>query len=161
MNIVYKIELLLLKIVRHLYRLIHKHNQYNHTTIADDQVSNYIKKLLLNDKPCMVARFGSGEFDATCYSYIQGLSIINKYKLYIKGYSFYIRRTQKIEKQYLNALTLNAGFFPYKYKYMCKFSSLMLESAHYVDVLGVWLKENIFSKYLLNAEFCRMERLEP
>src|SRR5574344_539929 len=109
MNIVYKIELLLLKIVRHLYRLIHKHNQYNHTTIADDQVSDYIKALLLSDKPCMVGRFGSGEFDATCYSYVQKLSPINRYRLYIKGYLDYVRRKPEIEKKYLNALTLNAG----------------------------------------------------
>src|SRR5574344_2456974 len=161
MNIVYKIELLLLKIVRHLYRLIHKHNQYNHTTIADDQVSNYIKELLLNDKPCMVARFGSTEFEALLCAHMGHISILKKYKLFILGYIDQCRRSLELEEKAMSTLFFFSGFFPNDSQYLEPFYRRMILDMKYLDVLGVWLKEDFFASVLKQANFVKLETLEP
>ena len=111
MNIVYKIELLFLKSVRRMYRALHKNPSYNHTTIADDQVSNYIKELLLNDKPCMVGRFGCTEFDATYFPYVLKQSLFNRYKFFIQGYIPTIRDNQNLKQKYVDVISFYSGFF--------------------------------------------------
>lgn len=164
MNIVYKIELLFLKSVRRMYRALHKNPSYNHTTIADDQVSNYIKELLLNDKPCMVARMGSVEFNSACYPYVMKKSVFIRYKYYVKGYTDFLRADQQIEQQYIKTLSCNAGFFPADVSMMPGFSYLMIDSMRQLDLLGVvpWNKEDFFEfVYHGDIDFCKYDRIEP
>ena len=164
MNIVYKIELLFLKSVRRMYRALHKNPSYNHTTIADDQVSNYIKELLLNDKPCMVGRFGCTEFDATYFPYVLKQSLFNRYKFFIQGYIPTIRDNQNLKQKYVDVISFYSGFFPNKPELINTFSDLMVDSMKQVDLLGVvpWNKEDLFAKeYHKRCVFSKYDTIEP
>lgn len=164
MNLIYKIELLLLKSIRRIYRALHKNSSYNHTTIADEQVSDYMKALLLTDKPCMVGRMGSVEFNSACYPYVMKKSVFIRYKYYVKGYTDFLRADQQIEQQYIKTLSCNAGFFPADVSMMPGFSYLMIDSMRQLDLLGVvpWNKEDFFEfVYHGDIDFCKYDRLEP
>lgn len=161
MNIVYKIELLFLKSVRRMYRALHKNPSYNHTTIADEQVSDYIKVLLLNDKPCMVARFGSTEFEALLCAHMGHISILKRYKLFILGYIEQCRRSLELEEKAMSTLFFFSGFFPNDSQYLEPFYRRMILDMKYLDVLGVWLKEDFFASVLKQANFVKLETLEP
>lgn len=161
MNIVYKIELLFLKSVRRMYRALHKNPSYNHTTIADDQVSDYIKALLLTDKPCMVGRFGSTEFEALLCAHMGHISILKKYKLFILGYIEQCRRSLELEEKAMSTLFFFSGFFPNDSQYLEPFYRRMILDMKYLDVLGVWLKEDFFASGLKQANFVKLETLEP
>lgn len=154
-------ETFFLKIIRKIYNVFNRKKSYNHTTIADDQVSNYIKELLLNDKPCMVARFGSTEFEALLCAHMGHISILKRYKLFILGYIDQCRRSLELEEKAMSTLFFFSGFFPNDSQYLEPFYRRMILDMKYLDVLGVWLKEDFFASVLKQANFVKLETLEP
>jgi hypothetical protein len=153
-------EKLLQTIFKSLRRLInHKKNkQVKIKCIVDpDVVSQKIISLLSNDKPCMIARFGSTEM--MCLNNYIGVKYEkNKIISYILG------KTSPWwwEQNIINQMNQWSGFFPPTVDKIEKFCELMINDAKMVDLLGSWLpNERKFSPQLKSDFFVNLEYLNP
>lgn len=122
-----------------------------------DTVSQLIYHKLMEDKPCMIARFGSVELNAiTNY---RGIKLYKNYYIdFIKG---------KAPQWWWNTKGLqemctNAGFFPSTSQMVSKFSEMMISDMPLVDILGSWRpQEYYFKEELKQATFVELEVLNP
>lgn len=132
----------------------------NWKLFANKEYSNdLIYKYLMDDKPCMIARFGSTEMLAlTNYWGIQHKDKSNKVNAFIKGKN----PPWWWEKSTIMQMKNWSGFFPAEVSYMERFCSLMMNDIPQVDILGSWLKqEEFFKNELLAAKRVVLEDLEP
>lgn len=122
-----------------------------------DKASQIIYDVLVSDKPCMIARFGSTEL--TCLSNYLGVkNNKGEYLNYIKG------NTQAWwwEENIINQMWQWSGFFPANENKIEQFCELMIHNVSQVDILGSWLAdEQLFEKELTNAEKIHLRLLEP
>ncbi len=113
-----------------------------------------IYDILEQEKPCMIARFGSTEL--TCMHNYLGVKK-NSIKKYIYGETGPIWWNKKIIIQMQNW----SGFFPATEKKIEQFCELMLEEIPEVDILGSWQNlESRFESYL-KATKIHFHFLEP
>jgi hypothetical protein len=120
------------------------------------EASDYIKGLLEDDKPVMIARFGSVELSCLV-DYRNRPSLKN-------GIRFITNKSESFgyRKSTLYTVGNNAGFFPVTRKNLHRFSQLMLEVMPLVDVLGSWqTNELIFADELSRAVKVPLGDLEP
>ena len=103
---------------------------------SPDEASDLIYKLLMSEKPCMVARFGANELNMVC----NYLSIISKHHSAIKFITGKEAEWWWNHKQ-MQAMQNNAGFFPADEVHLTQFCELMLEDAKNLDVLGRWIRD--------------------
>ncbi len=122
-----------------------------------DKASEMIYSLLMDDKPCMIARFGSTELSAI----VNYLGVINpKHSVwkYIKGE----QPEWWWNKSIMNQMQQWSGFFPSTEDALAKFCEMMLEDAKQVDILGSWIKDEYqVKKWLQDATFVLLPWLEP
>lgn len=122
-----------------------------------DVASKLIYDMLMEDKPCMIARFGSTEL-ATMVNYLgvkqADKSVIN----YISGKSNAWWWNDNILQQMQNW----SGFFPPKQDKIVRFCELMLEDMKELDVLGCWLEhEKLFENELTYVKKVWLLNIEP
>lgn len=158
-----------LNILRRLYRILMNQNNANiflsgqtddFVQYKEQQASDEISKILLQDKPCMIARVGEIEMQCLTNIYFINLekALFRKIVDYVsnKSISFWW------DDYTIKTMRNNAGFFPPTENNLQKFYNLMLESMINVDVLGSWLRQEIvFKDYLKNAKNVRFKDLEP
>lgn len=122
-----------------------------------DSVSDIIYNLLMSDKPCMVARYGSTEMSCM----INYLGVTSKHHSLIK----YIMGEQLEwwwNKKILNQMQQWSGFFPATEKNAKRFSEMMLEDSSQLDVLAIWSSRSlILSDYYKKAIKTSLISLEP
>lgn len=112
-----------------------------------DKASEMIYNLLSDDKPCMIARFGSTEMSA----------IINYLGVNSQQHSIwkFIQSKQPEwwwNKNIMNQMQQWSGFFPPTSENMQRFGEMMIADAKEVDLLGSWLKqENLLTHYLISC----------
>ena len=122
-----------------------------------DIASTIIYEALIDDKPRMIARFGSVEMSCLM-NYIGVKHQAFKYVDYIVG------DTQPWwwEPAITNQMRINAGFFPPTIGKIEQFCEQMLHDIPELDVLGSWLEqENFFKQELVNAKKIHLRLLEP
>lgn len=123
-----------------------------------DKVSQIIYEKLVDNKPCMIARFGANEL----YTLVNFLGVKyhqKKYWKFIKGES---PKWWWDTKHQINNLHYVAGFFPPSRVKIEQFCELMLEDVKEVDVLGSWLaNENYFQEELKSAIYVKREVMNP
>lgn len=109
-----------------------------------DKISDIIYKLLMDEKPCMIARFGAFEL-STIINYIGVKQGRQPFFKYIKG------EVPKWwwDEQLIKFMNTNAGFFPPTQEKIKQFCELMLEDTKEVDLLGSWLREEYYLKEFL------------
>lgn len=129
-------EHIVLKLLRRIYGMTHTTYFESDKIIVDDLqgVASLIKDTLLSDKPCMIARFGAFEL-ATINNYLSIVSDRHSIIDYIKGK----QEQWWWNKQLLNHLSINAGFFPIDKDSVVKFCNLLIEDAKEVDIIASWL----------------------
>ena len=101
-----------------------------------DKASEMIYNLLMQDKPCMIARFGAFEL-ATIANY---LGIQSKEHSIWK----YIRSEQEQwwwNKRLISYMQSNAGFFPSTPENLQRFGELMVKDMRELDILESWRPE--------------------
>lgn len=125
-------------------------------TLTPAEVQDRIKAMLMDDKPCMIARFGSVELQAVV-DYLYPATIGNAWR-FVKGeipawgYAPSTMRTMRI----------NAGFFPSNPSMLNRFGKLMLDCMKEVDMLGSWrIEEAAVLNYMPQAERVPLYALEP
>ncbi len=118
-----------------------------------------IYQKLKDENPCMIARFGSTEM--LCLMNYLGVHNQNKSKRitnFIKG------RTPPWwwEKSTILQMQNWSGFFPAEIDYIEKYCELMINDIPEVDILGSWLKQEVFFQEKLKyAKRIVLEDLEP
>ena len=151
----------LLRIVRKTYKIIIGHKKPNEVLRFDyeDQLaSDYIKKKITDNNPLMVARLGSVELRAIIRYYWNNYEP-KKIFHYIKGDigAFWYDKEESID-----ALAINAGFFPTNKKNIDLFCELMLKDIREIDILGSWLpNELVISDFLTQNIKVPLKDLEP
>lgn len=122
-----------------------------------DKASEMIYNLLMQDKPCMIARFGAFEL-ATLVNYLGVQNKEHSIWKFIKG--------EQLEwwwnKRLMYYMQSNAGFFPATPENLQRFGILMIEDMKEIDLLGSWVKsEGRFAKELNQAQKIHLRLLEP
>jgi hypothetical protein len=131
-----------------------KTNEFDFTGQA---ASDIIRSALLDNKPCMIARIGSGELELI-NAYNAGKKGFGKYIDYIKGNGSMFWWDPKLY-DYIFQI---AGLFPLSDATIEKFAKLMLEDIQQIDILGSWLRdEDKLKDELKNAVKVRLADLEP
>jgi len=122
--------------------------------------SDYIKKKLNSNKPCMIARIGSNELKAIL-NYLDinnNDSIVSNSIKYIRSDTGPFWWDDEIKFLMRNG----AGFFPVNAAYLEKFANMMLSDLQNADVLGSWLFDEIrLANFFTNAKTVRLMDLEP
>lgn len=154
------LSIILLKIARKIVKYIGIQNKTkNVERICDsDLASTKIYNLLLSDKPCMVARFGSSE-----------LNCLNNYLSICKDNHKIIDYILNKEcdwwwnRKIINIMKNNAGFFPNDKEHIKMFCSRMISDIKQLDLLGSWLtvEEDYIKDYLGEIPKVALLYLEP
>jgi len=158
MNIILKYTL---KVLRKIYILMYPNSVSsgrNWKMFSNKEYANeMLYKYLSNDKPCMIARFGSTEM--LCLTNYIGVKQNNTdWNDYIKGKSY----NWWWERSTINQMQNWSGFFPAERSKIEDFCKLIIKDIPEVDILGSWLKEEvIFNTSLVNAKRLVLEDLEP
>jgi hypothetical protein len=151
-----------LKILRKIYSFLSPDSfqMRNWKMFSNKKYANdLIFKALNDDKPCMIARFGSTEM--SCLINYLGV----KYKNEFKDYKKYVKGETPPwwwEKSIILQMQNWSGFFPPEIDKIEQFCRLMLSDAKEVDILGSWLHQEKFVKNIINqAKQVVLEDLEP
>ena len=155
-------QVLLLKVARKLYGcLFGAPSLYGTLPGAEldaQAASERIYELLLQDEPCMIARFGSNELG--CVVNYLGIQH-GPYPLwdFIKGNTPEWWWNQGM----MNCMQVNAGFFPNTEENLSRFCELMLRDMAQLDVLGSWIRQETLIADRLKADvyIAQMNLLEP
>lgn len=122
-----------------------------------DKASEMIYNLLMSNKPCMIARFGSTELSAL----VNYLGVNSKHHSIVK----YIKGEQPEwwwNKNIMNQMQQWSGFFPPTPKNIQRFGDLMMQDIKELDLLGCWVKnEACFTKELEHIQRVHLRLLEP
>lgn len=153
-----KISIFSLKALRKLYsKLFRITTKYPDCESNPKKATQLILEALNDDKPCMIARFGSNEL--LCVATYLGVKENNRNIIsYISG---------KSEAWWWNKINLEnmynvAGFFPPSINKIEQFCELMLQDIPEINILGSWIKqENIFNHELRNTKKIHLMLLEP
>lgn len=122
-----------------------------------DKASDMIYNLLVQDKPCMIARFGSTELSALV-NYLGMNTPKHSIIKYIKGE----QPEWWWNKSIMNQMQQWSGFFPPTPENMQRFGDLMLEDIKALDLLGCWVQsEAWFAKELNHVQKVHLRLLEP
>jgi hypothetical protein len=156
----------LLSIARRAYRKAERTVSPNKTygisiDLVGQAASDLIESKILDDKPCMISRFGATELNAMT-RYL-GTARGSKFPLeksinYILGNleAFWWDEKSKTDMKYLS------GFFPITDRSLEAFGMRMMKDIENIDVLGSWLEEEIaFSGSLKSATVVKLTDLEP
>lgn len=124
-----------------------------------DKTNDMIYDLLMADKPCMIARYGSCELNVII-NYLGGVKHKNEYLKYVLGkvpawWNFIPERWQSFQ--------YNAGFFPLEQKLIEKWCQLSIDDSRQVDMLGSWCSEEHFMAEYNPTDMkrCALLLLEP
>lgn len=122
-----------------------------------DKASDMIYNLLMQDKPCMIARFGSTELSALV-NYLGVNAPKHSIIKYIKGE----QPEWWWNKNIMNQMQQWSGFFPPTPENMQRFGEMMMKDIKELDLLGCWVQsETWFAKELNQAQKVHLRLLEP
>jgi len=124
-----------------------------------DYTNDQIYNALLNNDPVMIARLGSTEL--TCMVNYIGVKNPGKYKS-LKGYISQKTPPWWWNKSGIQQMQNWSGFFPATIVNIDKFCEMMIADLSKVDILGSWLKQEVFfNKELSGSKKVVLEDLEP
>lgn len=157
---VYKLER---KILKGFRKLCYGNKPTSKSTVLmnGDMLNDYIREALNSTEPLMVARFGSTEFENFSYEYMMRQPLVVRYGYYLHGTSNLIHKDIEQEKYLINRLCVFSGFFPNDYRYLGKYTDLVIDDIHELDLLGTWQNEEVLNKEYRECQFASLENLEP
>lgn len=150
---------IILIILHKLYTQFLRAYQFSPLQREEDpnKASNMIYNYLVQDKPCMIARFGSTEF-AALVNYLGVNAPHHSAWKYIKGEQPQWWWNKNIMEQ----MQQWSGFFPPTEENMQCFGDLMMEDMKQLDLLGSWISnESIVADFIKQAVKVHLRLLEP
>ena len=153
------ISIYTLKVLRKLYANIWRPGNLSIPECDQNpgSAAQMIYEALTDDRPCMIARFGSTEMACLC-NYIGVHNDKYRFFDYIQGEA----QPWWWESNIINQMQEWSGFFPAQIDQIERFCELMMQDIPEVDVLGSWLQDEIyFQNELKNAQKIRLLLLDP
>lgn len=107
--------------------------------IDTDSASRMLLEILEDDKPCMVARYGSTEL----------LNIVNYIGVKKRCHNVWDVITRKSPQWWWNKISVeqlkvNSGFFPITKDKVVEFCEMMLNDSHEIDILARWRPDEYY-----------------
>ncbi|MGV7223531.1 MAG: hypothetical protein ACQ9MH_18630 [Nitrospinales bacterium] len=158
-----KAAIYILKISRRLYATLFKFSGDTPRLTIDycgQAASDLIKKRLLSDKPCMIARLGTNELNAILIH----LDTLDDSGFFTKANKFIKNEIGPFWWDYKTIFLMEyfAGFFPANSSTLEKFAKTMLTDIQQIDILGSWQDSEVRLKgYFPNATIVQLQDLEP
>lgn len=129
--------------------------------IPDDKINDAIKDLISKPEPCLVARFGTGELEAT----LRGLDIVRPWSIPRKVLALLSGRIGPFwwDNSIRAGLCNNAGVFPPTPDVMQRFAEQALADVKEVDILGAFdeMPRGFREESFPQARLLSIHRLEP
>lgn len=120
-----------------------------------------IQQLLHGDSPCLVARFGSGEMEAT----LRYLDVTADEAIFVKGIKLLLGKRGPFwwDNSIRGGLVWGAGFFPPTNEALNQFGKKVIEDCGEIDLLGSWLsgEKRIQKTFAPNMKAASIESLNP
>lgn len=113
----------------------------------DQDAADVIRTLLMHESPCMIARYGYGE-----------------YRICIEAEFIRAGLKRNFSDHMVRGLQNNAGFFPANRENLLRFAALMRADSRELDMLGVWngvLEDYFKEMYAPTTTTCALRDLEP
>ena len=128
---------------------------------ATGQTANrLIKKMLLSEEPCLIARFGSIEIEAIM-AYLHQDARMMPWERFYRFASWDVRYKgwkEPLKKKLAN----NAGFFPTDNDHLNRFAKLYLDLVPDIDIVGSWIHaETLLKDRMPNVQRIPLTDLEP
>lgn len=157
-NIMNQICIFLLKAFRKQYSMVFRVKPKTPECEQDpDKASQLIIDTLMDDKPCMIGRFGSTEL-ACIMNYVGVKSKKKQLLKYISGKA----NPWWWDKNIITQMQLWSGFFPPTVDKIEQFCELMIADASQVDILGSWLSDEFyFEEQMKNIIKVKLDFLNP
>lgn len=153
-----QLHIYILKSLHKIYTKLFKVKSFPRPESEGDPevASEIIYQKLMDDKPCMIARFGSTEL-STLVNYIGVKEQDRNCWKYIKGEQLPWWWNKNIMQQ----MQQWSGFFPPTQEKIEQFCALMLEDMKEVDILGSWQGYETYFDNRLSCQKIRLFLLEP
>ena len=131
-------------------------HEYKRPVGTPQEASDRILKLLDDNKPCMIARYGGSEL--YCLANYIGIKNGPRIIPFIKGdaqpWWWISERIRVMQDQ--------SGFFPLTEEAIVRFCELLLADTHYIDLLASWLHDEwVMEKDLDGTPMIFLPYLEP
>ena len=124
--------------------------------LLPSETQQLISDMLLADKPCMIARFGSVELQAVV-DFLNPPTLKNAFQ-FVRGKV----PTWGYAPSTMRTMHINAGFFSVSKTMLDRFGKLMLDCMPLVDILGSWrLEEYLVMPYMHHVKRAPLFALEP
>lgn len=155
-----KVRDYLIRIVRKIYRKFTGVQFYGPECVCDRQEANdMIYDLLMSERPCMIARFGTVEINC-----INNYLTVNSKKCYLKRIKNYITdntHTPWWNEDHFRAMMINAGIFPMGIQTAELFSQRCLEDIPEIDMLACHQYYEKFMPLRDDVQRIQLEMLYP
>jgi len=126
----------------------------------NDTTNSLITKKILENKPYMVARYGSTESRAILNFLLQK-NKISEVSAIIKHITGKMNIYWKNHPKFLNNLVELSGFFPKEEKQLEEFVNLYINESKQLDLLGIWNEYEEFLDVPEETKLCKIRELEP
>jgi len=154
-----EIYYLALKVLKKIYLFFFRTKKYQlvFNTEEAEVTSKKIYNLLVSDKPCMIARFGSTESNI-----IKNYNCINYKNRSITDYITDKSKGWWWNKSILRNFNVWSGFFPLEISLVEKYCELVISDVPQIDMVPFWNLDNyLFKNELKNTLKVQFEYLEP
>jgi hypothetical protein len=136
------------------------HTPLPHSYIGD-MANKAVYELLTSDRPCMVARFGSGEMEAT----LRSLDVTSKGTWLFKFLRMCIGKSGPFwwDNSVRAGLVWSAGLFPETNDILKQFGQRVVVDCQQIDILAGWLEgeTRLQALYFPNGKSIPLTALEP
>ena len=126
----------------------------------NDTTNSLLTKKILENKPYMVARYGSTESRAILNFLLQK-NKISEVSAIIKHITGKMNIYWKNHPKFLNNLVELSGFFPKEEKQLEEFVNLYINESKQLDLLGIWNEYEEFLDVPEETKLCKIRELEP
>ncbi len=126
----------------------------------NDTTNSLLTKKILENKPYMVARYGSTESRAILNFLLQK-NKISEVSAIIKHITGKMNIYWKNHPKFLNNLVELSGFFPKEEKQLEEFVNLYINESKQLDLLGIWNEYEEFLQVPEDTKLCKIRELEP
>lgn len=119
--------------------------------MSSAKTNDYIYQKIIDGKPFMACRFGNTELQ----------TVVGYLKIKYKGHS---AEDDAYLDRWFTRLGQGAGFFPVDYKYLERFSNLILDSAANANLLAMWhlnMEDFVIEEFAPHVDLTFLFRLEP
>ena len=119
--------------------------------MSTKKTNDYIYDLIMSNKPFMVCRFGNTELQ----------TVVGNLRIKTIGHSEW---ADEYLDRWFTRLGKDSGFFPVDYKYLDKFTKLILDSCKEADLLAMWhcyMEDYVITEYNPDVDLTFLFRLEP